>query len=178
MVDALTEDDLPRDEAVVLTFFHLTDAPVMCEMDSDPEHRRRFDFPEEFVPSPEHSERVIAGWTDARREGQFDFAVRDLGTGDLLGGCEIRLVGDDVANLSYWTVPRHRSQGIASRAVALACQVASEHIGVQRVQIVVDPDNIASRRVATRNGFREAGTRDGRILHVKDMNGVQPLLLY
>ena len=177
-MNVITENDLPRDEAVVLTFFHLTDAPVMCEMDSDPEHRRRFDFPEEFVPTVAHSERVIVGWTNAGQEGQFVLALRDPGTSDLLGGCEIRLLGNHVANLSYWTVARHRSQGIASRAVALACQVASEHLGVQRVEIVVDPDNVASRRVATRNGFREAGTREGRILHVKDMNGVQPLLLY
>jgi len=121
MDNVLTEHDLPRDEAVVLTFFHPGDAPEMCEMDWDPEHRRRFDFPQEFVPSLEHSERVIAGWTNARHHGQFAFAIRDLGIGDLLGGCEIRLLGANVANLSYWTVPRHRSKGIASRAVALPC---------------------------------------------------------
>jgi len=173
MVDVITENDLPRDEAVVLTFFHLTDAPVMCEMDSDPEHRRRFDFPEGFVPTVEHSERVITGWTNARQEGQFVFALRDLGSSDLLGGCEIRLLGNHVANLSYWTVPRHRSQGIASRGVALACKVARARLAVQLLEIVVDPDNIASRRVAIRNGFREVGIRDGWILHVKDMDGLQ-----
>jgi RimJ/RimL family protein N-acetyltransferase len=33
---------------------------------------------------------------------------------------------------------------------------------------VVDPDNIASRRVAIRNGFQEIGVRNGRVLHIKD----------
>lgn len=170
MIEILTEDMLPRDDAVVLTFFYLNDAPAMFEMDSDPEHRQRFEFPEEFVASLEHSEKVIAGWTYARAEGQFVFAVRANVNGELLGGCEIRLLGSHVANLSYWIVPRHRVQGIASRAVALACQIVPAQLGVQRVEIVVDPDNVASRRVATRNKFRQAGIRDGRILYVKDMN--------
>ena len=170
MVDILTEDGLPRDDTIVLTFFYLSDAPAMCEMDSDAEHRRRFEFPEEFVPSLEHSEKVIAGWTHAREEGQFVFAVRALVNDDLLGGCDIRLLGNHVANLSYWTVPPHRAHGIASRAVALACQIARARLGVQRVEIVIDPDNVASRCVAMRNEFREVGIRDGRILHVKDMN--------
>ena len=100
------------------------------------------------------------------------FAARAPGNGELLGGCEIRLLGNHVANLSYWTVPRHRAHGVASRAVALACQIARAQLGVQHVEIVVDPDNVASRRVATRNGFREVGIRERRIVYVKDMRAM------
>jgi RimJ/RimL family protein N-acetyltransferase len=52
----------------------------------------------------------------------------------------------------------------------LACQVGIAQFGVQRLEIAVDPDNIASRRVAMRNGFQETGMRNGRILHVRDMS--------
>jgi len=173
MVGTLSEDILPRDDKVVLTFFRLSDAAALRDMDADPEHRRRFEFPEEFAPSLGHSEKVIAGWTRAREDGQFVLAVRALGNGELLGGCEIRLLGNHVANFSYWTVPGHRAQGVASRAVALACQIARVPLGVQQVEIVVDPDNVASRRVATRNGFREVGMRKRRILHVKDMSALR-----
>ena len=172
MVFTLTEDMLPRDDKVVLTFFQLSDAAALRDMDADPEHRRRFEFPEEFVPSLGHSEKVIAGWTRAREAGQFVFAVRAHGKGELLGGCEIRLLGSHVANLSYWTVPRHRAHGVASRAVDLVCQIARAQLGVQQVEIVVDPDNVASRRVATRNGFREVGIHERRILHVKDISAM------
>ena len=169
MVDIPAEDKLPRDDIVSLTFFHLSDAAALRDVDADPEHRRRFEFPEEFVPSLEHSEKVISDWTCERTgEGPFVFAVRALADGHLLGGCEIRLLGHCAANLSYFTLPQHRTCGVASRAVALVCQIAFEWLGVQRVEIVVDPDNIASRRVTIRNGFQEIGVRNGRVLHIKD----------
>jgi hypothetical protein len=69
MVDIPAEDKLPRDDNVVLTFFHLSDAVALRDVDADPEHRRRFEFPEEFVPSLEHSEKVISDWTRVRTGG-------------------------------------------------------------------------------------------------------------
>jgi len=171
MIGVSTEDRLPRDDSVVLTFFRVSDAAALRDLDADPEHRRRFEFPEDFVPSLEHAERVVAVWTRARDEGgPFVFAVRAVADGELLGGCEIRLLAQHGANLSYFTLPQHRARGVASRAVALACQIANASLGVQRLEIVVDPDNVASRRVALRNGFQETGMRNGRILHVRDIS--------
>jgi len=174
MVSLPAEHKLPRDDSVVLTFFRMSDAAALRDVDADPEHRRRFEFPEDFVPSLEHSERVISDWMRARDGGgPFVFAVRAVADGELLGGCEIRLLEHHVANLSYFTLPQHRARGVASRAVALACQIAIAPLGVQRVEIVVDPDNLPSRRVATRNGFQEVGRRNGRILYVRDISGLE-----
>jgi RimJ/RimL family protein N-acetyltransferase len=157
----------PSDGVVTLTFFARPDASVLCEADHDPEHRRRFDFPDTFVPSLEHSERAIARWEQERLAGKrFAFAVRSADTGVLLGGCELRPLGDETANLSYWTYPAHRRRGVASRAVALACDLAFERFGFRRLEVVTDPDNAGSRRVAVNNRFREAGEREGRILHI------------
>jgi len=155
------------DGVVTLTFFARPDAAVLCEADHDPEHRRRFDFPDTFVPSLEHSERAIARWEQERLAGKrFTFAVRSADTGVLLGGCELRPLGNETANLSYWTYPAHRRRGVASRAVALACDLAFERFGFRRLEVVTDPDNSGSRRVAANNRFREAGEREGRILHI------------
>jgi RimJ/RimL family protein N-acetyltransferase len=166
------ENKLPSDDGVALTFFHLSDAASLCALDADAEHRQRFEFPDSFVPSLAHSDRVIRDWTHQRSEGgPFAFAVRALANGELLGGCEIRLLGQHVANLSYWTLPQHRSHGVASRAVALACRVALAYLDVQLVEIVADPDNIASCRVALRNGFARSGMRARQVLHVKNLTG-------
>lgn len=155
------------DGVVILTPFVAGDAPVLCEADHDPEHRRRFEFPDAFVPSLEHSQEVIARWARERIAGtRFPFAVRDAVTGALLGGCELKPRGAEAVNLSYWTHPAHRRRGVASRAVVLACKQAFKELAATRVEILADPDNLASRRVALRNGFRVAGLRDGRILHL------------
>lgn len=155
------------DNSVILSLFAPGDASVMCEGDRDPEHRRWFEFPPDFIPSIQHSRNVIARWTQERLEGErFPFAVRDAATQELLGGCELVPLEDQAANLSYWTYPPHRRRGVASRAVALILAIAFEEFGFRRLEIVTDPDNIGSRRVAGRNGFTEAGQREGRVLYV------------
>jgi RimJ/RimL family protein N-acetyltransferase len=155
------------DGIVTLSPFQPTDAPVLFEADHDPEHRRRFDFPEDFTPSLQHSKEVIARWETQRTAGErFPYAVRSVAAGELLGGVELRPLGDRIANLSYWTVARHRRRGVACRAVSLACRLAFVDLGVRSLRVLADPDNTGSRRVAVRNGFREAGLSDGRICYV------------
>lgn len=154
-------------DTLVLDHFVDTDAPVLCAGDHDPEHRKRFDFPEDFVPSLAHAEQVIVRWDDERRAGtRFPFAVRTADTGVLLGGVEFQPLGEGVANLSYWTYPAHRGKGVASRAIALAVAVAFTELGFTRLEVVTDPDNHASRRAALRNGFQEVGMRGGQLLHL------------
>jgi RimJ/RimL family protein N-acetyltransferase len=158
-----------------LTLDHYTfaDAAALCEADGDPEHRRRFDFPEDFRPSIEHSQKVIARWERERRAGvRFPFAVRNR-TGDLVGGCELARVGDDVANASYWTLPGHRRRGVASEALRLLCTLAFNDFGFRRIEVVADIDNVASWRIALRCGFRECGMREGRMLYVLDYRDSQ-----
>lgn len=152
---------------LILDSFVPADAPVLCDADRDPEHRRRFEFPGDFVASLEHSRAVIARWTEERRAGtRFPFAVRDAALGTLLGGCELSPLGDGAANVSYWTYPPHRGRGVATEAVRQLCALAFSDFGFRRLELSADLDNAASRRVALRNGFGEVGVRDGRMLHV------------
>ncbi len=113
---------------------------------------------------PDSSHPAAAGGGGER----YPFAVRDVADGVLVGGCELWPRGTGVCNVSYWTYPAHRRAGFASRSVARLCAVAFEVGGFERLEIVTDPDNIASRRVALRNGFEEVGWRDGQVLHVLD----------
>ena len=104
---------------------------------------------------------MIAQWERKRAAGErFPFAVRDAGTGELLGGCELRPVGKGAASLAYWTYPAHRSRGVASRAVALACQVASEQLRFRQLEVVADPETAARAvsRCATDSGRPDCAT--------------------
>lgn len=159
-----------EDGVVCLSLYRVEDAGVMTSGDADAEHRRRFDFPNDFVPSIAHSERVIEQWERDRAEGaRFVFATRDASTGELLGGCELLPVASGRANVSYWTYPSHRGHGVASRAVKLICDLAREELGFRELEIVTDPDHAASRKVAFRAGFREVGPRGPRTLYVRKL---------
>lgn len=160
------EPRLPSDGVVTLSLFRPGDAALLRDGDRDPEHRRRFDFPADFVPSLQHAREVIARWELERSAGlRFPFAVRSVTTGALVGGCELLPIGDGSANVSYWTYRAHRRQAAATRAVALLIHVAFQQHRHRHLEIVTDPDNLPSRRVALGNGFLEAGMRDYRALY-------------
>lgn len=57
------------DHGLMLNFYVPADAAVLRDVDNDPEHGRRFAFPDDFVPSLRHSEEVIARWAEERRAG-------------------------------------------------------------------------------------------------------------
>ncbi len=150
------------DGVVYLDEFCLTDAPAMFTADHDFEHRKRFEFPPDFVPSLEHSRSVIRGWIRDKKLGaRYSYAVRAIDTACLVGGCEIRPKAKETAHLSYWTYPDYRRRGIATRAVSIACKITVAY-GITRLEIRIDKDNKASRRVAVKSGFIQSSDRDGR----------------
>jgi len=60
--------------------------------------------------------------------------------------------------MSYWVFPEFRDRGYASRAgPARVGFGAFSAAGVARIELHIEPDNAASRAVAHRAGFREAG---------------------
>jgi ribosomal-protein-serine acetyltransferase len=93
----------------------------------------------------------------ARGDG-FDAAVRL--DGELAGVIGVHHLERDVgrAELGYWIGRRHEGRGAITRAVAGVTRMLFEEYGLNRVEIRCQPDNLRSRRVAERLGFRHEGT--------------------
>jgi RimJ/RimL family protein N-acetyltransferase len=124
----------------------------------DEEQARRFGwYPARSTP--ETVRRAIVKWQREWATGSPTrvFAIRELETGALAGGCEVRLRDNALAEMSYWVFPAFRGRRYASRAVILACGWAFAELGVERMEIYVEPDNAASRSVALLAGFTEEG---------------------
>jgi len=146
------------DGVIVLDAFTLNDLSAQLAGE-DEEHARRFGW----YPARSTEETVrsaILEWEKEWRVGgqKRAFAARKQRTGELVGGCEIRLRDNGIAEMSYWVFPSHRGRSLASRAVRLACEYAFTDLGVERMELYIEPDNNASRGVARRAGFVEEGT--------------------
>jgi ribosomal-protein-alanine N-acetyltransferase len=61
------------------------------------------------------------------------------------------------AHVGYWLDRSAAGQGTASLAVALVCDHAFGPVGLHRIQADVRPENVRSRRLVERLGFREEG---------------------
>jgi ribosomal-protein-alanine N-acetyltransferase len=69
------------------------------------------------------------------------------------------------AHLGYWVDRRVAGRGIMPTAVALATDHAFWSVGLHRLEVNIRPENVASRRVVEKLGFREEGLRRA-FLHI------------
>lgn len=68
----------------------------------------------------------------------------------------------DGFELSYLVYDRAaRGKGVTSEAVALLTGFLFDTTKTNRIQLIIHPDNAASRRVAEKNGYRHEGTMRG-----------------
>jgi [ribosomal protein S5]-alanine N-acetyltransferase len=61
------------------------------------------------------------------------------------------------ASIGYWVSRDRNGEGFASAAVAAAKQIASDQLGLHRLQAETLVDNEASQRVLIKNGFIQYG---------------------
>ena len=97
----------------------------------------------------------------------YMFNIVDASTNEVLGFVLLNHINrtHQIANLGYTVRTSRVGQGIASKAARLAAQYGFETLGLQRVEIVVRPENIASLKVAEKAGaVREALLRN-RLRH-------------
>lgn len=78
----------------------------------------------------------------------------------LVGGItlsNIRRRAAQFASLGYWMGEPFAGQGIMTEAVGLIVPFCFDTLGLHRIHAAFLPDNIASRRVLEKNGFKEEG---------------------
>ena len=108
----------------------------------------------------------IAMTIDLRESGAaYDFVITDARSGDVLGGCGFTQINRNhhFANLYYWVRRGSARRGLARRAIRLAARFGLEGIGLARIEIVVQPENIASLRAAEGAGARREGVLRNRL---------------
>lgn len=59
-----------------------------------------------------------------------------------------------IGALGYWVAKQHWGKGIVSEAVQLVCDYAFNELGLLKLKIGFQSDNLGSRRVAEKNGFK------------------------
>ncbi|MET8151745.1 GNAT family N-acetyltransferase [Actinoplanes sp. NPDC049668] len=99
-----------------------------------------------------------------RRETGAGWAI----AGDeVLGQISLRAVklGEGVAEISYWVLPKARGRGIAPAALTVLTGWAFEVLGLHRLEVHHSTRNSASCRVAERAGYPYEATMRSKVLH-------------
>ena len=157
--------------AVRLRTFRPDDAPAVVEACRDPAIGR-FTFMQEGLSLDD-----ARAWIDDANErwnrGVPRFAITDAPSDRLLGQVGIA-VNDQFrsAEAFYWVTPSERQRGVAATSLRLVCDWAFAN-GIERVYLLVHPENDASHGVATRCGF----TREGTLRAFEPFKGGRPDLV-
>ena len=110
-------------------------------------------------------------WIEACRQNSvvgisYEFAVVDPVTDEIFGGAGVNQINTahNFANIGYWVRRSRCGRGIATAAVQLLIEFAFKDLKLTRVELVVRPENLASRRVAEKVGATLESTARNRIV--------------
>lgn len=106
-----------------------------------------------------HAERAWAA------ESEFPMGVFDATSGEVLGGAGVNQINraHRSGNLGYWVATAHTGRGVARTAAREAIGLGFGRLGLQRLEIIALPSNIASVRVAEALGARRECVARNRI---------------
>jgi RimJ/RimL family protein N-acetyltransferase len=155
------------DGEIVLRPWRDEDAPAVTEACNDADSMRW--LPGLPVPYGLADARAyIRGCLEAG-DDRYAFAIADGATDELLGSIDISRHAWGTGHVGYWVAPWGRGRGVCTRALRLLSAWALGEAGFARVELMTDPENRASQRVAEKAGYTNEGRlrsvigyRDGR----------------
>lgn len=118
-----------------------------------------------------------------RQKGQLDAAIRysfcvaDKDTDEALGTIGLRLVSITAgrATAGYSVAPRSRGRGVAGQALIALTRFAWSIPELHRIELYIEPWNVASVRTAERAGYE----REGLLRSYQEVDGIRvDMLLY
>ena len=113
------------------------------------------------IPRPyrrKHAEQFLAAPPD-------DVSRAVLVDGDVVGSIGMRRMYGHGGHLGYWCALRARNRGVMTSALTQFCALALDELGLKRLELVADPDNVASLRLAERVGFQREGLLRSLVEH-------------
>ncbi|UOY01170.1 GNAT family N-acetyltransferase [Blastococcus sp. PRF04-17] len=140
------------------------DADAVFAACQDPEIQRWTEVPVPYLR--EHAVAFVGELAEATQAaGGTQFAVDTRDGRELVGAMTLFPPRDGVGVAGYWTVARHRGRGLTAEALRVLTAWALDDLGLRRIELVADPANTGSCRVAESAGYRAEGVLRQRSVH-------------
>lgn len=155
-----------RDGELVLRPWVEDDAPALVAACNDPE----IVWWIPVIPSPYTEEDALAFIRGRSRSApeysipEHSFAVTV--DGSLAGAIGLRVDSlNQGGRIGYWVAAPARGRGVCTRALRLLSKWALDELELKRLDLITDPENLASQRVAEKVGFRREGVLRAHLRH-------------
>ncbi len=148
-----------RDGGVALRRWRPEDARAVYEACQDPELLRWIPA----IPRPYSEEDARAFVAGEIGHGPHQYAITE--DGEVVGAIGMRVNEHRTGHVGYWCAAGARGRGITTTALRALCRLGLEELGLERLELLTDPENVASQRVAEKVGFRREGVLRSHLLH-------------
>jgi [ribosomal protein S5]-alanine N-acetyltransferase len=143
--------------SIVLRPFRLSDLPLVREASTDPYIPTITSIPS--VYSDDEGRAFVDRQHDRARGGHgYPFVIAEASDPDRgLGavGLWLRDIESGRATIGYWLIPSARGRKLAMAALAGMVTFAFQELAIPRLDLFVEPWNIASQRTAAGAGFAQ-----------------------
>lgn len=149
-----------RDGNLTLRPWTEADVPALVVACNDPEIAHWIPL----IPTPYTEEDAVTFVRGDVRPEEQSLAMT-------LDGVVIGAIGLGVNSMNYrgrigyWVGASARGRGVCTRALRLLSRWALDELELQRLDLITDPDNVASQRVAEKVGFRREGVLRAHLRH-------------
>lgn len=146
-----------RTDGLILRPWELGDLPALTAACNDSEIARWLPM----IPSPyseddgtAYLEMSLENW---ERGEAYNFAILDAESGGLAGSITVRVLRFGIGHFGYWVAAQARGRGVATEALKALCRWGVDTLDLKRMELLTDPQNTASQRVAENAGFQREG---------------------
>jgi RimJ/RimL family protein N-acetyltransferase len=149
-----------RDGDIRLRPWTLDDVPAIVAACNDPDIQHWIPV----IPRPyteEDAVEFIQG--ELPGIGARQFAITERGR--VVGSIGMGVNNTRTGHIGYWCALEARGRGVTTRALRLLCRHALDDLRLERLELITDPDNRASQRVAEKAGFQREGVLRSHLVH-------------
>jgi len=163
-------DDVPYaeikvDDQLTLRQLRLDESAQLYKLiDDDRDYLKKWLPWVDSTQSPEDSEKFISETLEKRNNGtEFGYAI--VVDGELVGHISLMHVKDDIdPEIGYWIASKMSGRGITTKAGQALTNFGFNNLGLRKIVIKADPNNIGSNRIAEKLGYKLTGQeQDDRI---------------
>jgi RimJ/RimL family protein N-acetyltransferase len=149
-----------RDGDLVLRPWTEDDIPAIVEGCNDPEVARWIPL----IPYPYTEADALAFLRGEVAPADYRLAIAVDEA--ILGGIGMGVDANaHRGRIGYWMAASSRGRGTCTRALRLLARHALVDLALQRLDLITDPDNHASQRVAEKVGFQREGVLRAHLRH-------------
>ena len=141
---------------VELRYTRVSDAKRVLEILGNP----NFIYTNRKTSTLEEEKAMIRNFPTWRKERKAFIYVILYGE-KVVGGCNLNINQNrkHVAEVGYFIDQAYWGKGIATKALRKLAKFGFDDVGLKRIELMMDPRNIASERVAIKCGFQKEAVK-------------------